>query len=226
MVYVCSDIHGEYNLFLKLLEKINFSSADTMYIGGDIIDKGEYSVTLLNFIKNAPNIHAIMGNHEYDFLNYYWKIMQNSPSDFNEVLNSLKKYFYTDKHLLTWDTVDYIESLPYYAETDNFILVHAGVPVDSDNKIIHPSNSKVENLIYDRRFKEPSLLPITNKCVMYGHTPSPYICNQAKIIKYKNPLSTQTDISAYVKIHLDVGTWLNGILGCLCVDTMEEFYVF
>ncbi len=40
MLYVCSDIHGEYDLFVKMLQRINFSSMDEMIICGDIIDKG------------------------------------------------------------------------------------------------------------------------------------------------------------------------------------------
>lgn len=37
--YVISDIHGEYELFIKLLEKIRFTSADTLYVLGDVIDQ-------------------------------------------------------------------------------------------------------------------------------------------------------------------------------------------
>ena len=65
MVYVCSDIHADYNLFIKLLNKINFSRNDVMYIGGDVLDKGQNSIKLLQFTKNTPNIHTIVGNHEY-----------------------------------------------------------------------------------------------------------------------------------------------------------------
>ncbi len=41
--YVISDIHGEYELFIKLLEKIRFTSADTLYVLGDVIDRGPAS---------------------------------------------------------------------------------------------------------------------------------------------------------------------------------------
>ena len=39
MRYVVSDIHGNYDLFVKLLRKINFSKSDTMFVCGDVIDK-------------------------------------------------------------------------------------------------------------------------------------------------------------------------------------------
>ena len=44
MRYCISDLHGKYELFQKLLNVIRFSEQDTMYICGDIIDKGESSI--------------------------------------------------------------------------------------------------------------------------------------------------------------------------------------
>lgn len=40
MHYVVSDIHGYYDRYLKLLEVINFTDDDTLYILGDIVDRG------------------------------------------------------------------------------------------------------------------------------------------------------------------------------------------
>ena len=68
MRYCISDVHGEYELFATLLEKIKFSDNDEMYICGDIIDKGPSPLRLLKYVFSKPNIHTIIGNHEYDFL--------------------------------------------------------------------------------------------------------------------------------------------------------------
>ena len=38
--YVVLGIHGQYDLFKRLLEVIDFDDSDVMYILGDIIDKG------------------------------------------------------------------------------------------------------------------------------------------------------------------------------------------
>lgn len=40
MRYIVSDVHGEYDLFVRLLKRISFSEEDKMYICGDVIDKG------------------------------------------------------------------------------------------------------------------------------------------------------------------------------------------
>lgn len=41
MIYAMSDIHGCYEAYCALLEKIQFSDEDTLYIVGDAIDRGE-----------------------------------------------------------------------------------------------------------------------------------------------------------------------------------------
>ena len=38
--YVMSDIHAMAELFWKMLDKIQFSDRDTLYILGDMIDRG------------------------------------------------------------------------------------------------------------------------------------------------------------------------------------------
>ena len=40
MNYVISDIHGCYEQYIKLLDKIHFSERDTLYLLGDLVDRG------------------------------------------------------------------------------------------------------------------------------------------------------------------------------------------
>ena len=47
MIYVISDIHGDYPSFYKMLLKINFSSSDSLCILGDVVDKGSDNLYLL-----------------------------------------------------------------------------------------------------------------------------------------------------------------------------------
>jgi len=65
MHYCISDIHGEYDRFLAMLEKIKFSDADTLYVLGDVIDRGSRGVEMLLDIMSRPNVHMILGNHEH-----------------------------------------------------------------------------------------------------------------------------------------------------------------
>ena len=36
--YVISDIHGEYERFMELLEEIELKDTDTLYVLGDVLD--------------------------------------------------------------------------------------------------------------------------------------------------------------------------------------------
>lgn len=67
MTYCISDIHGEYDLFMRLLEKIRYSDSDRLIVCGDFLDKGTASIRLAKAIFDLPNSYSIMGNHEYTF---------------------------------------------------------------------------------------------------------------------------------------------------------------
>ena len=63
-VYAVSDIHGQYELFLKGLEKIGFSDDDELYVIGDAIDRGPDGIKLLLHIMEHTNMDLLIGNHE------------------------------------------------------------------------------------------------------------------------------------------------------------------
>lgn len=227
MTYCISDIHGEYELFMRLMEKINYSESDRLIVCGDFIDKGICSVRLMKTIFDLPNSYCILGNHEYNFLKFYRSRMHSAILDFDAILHQLQQYFPKDGNLLDWDTVDYLSDLPYYIEEKDFICVHAGLPMDAKGGILPLEEASPEELVYDRNFKEPHVLPKDSKCVFFGHTPTTYVSGEPKIITYTKPNSAAGSkrISDYCKIHLDTGTALTRVLGCFCTDTCQEFYV-
>ena len=63
--YVISDIHGQYKMFLDLLDKIKLKDTDTLYILGDILDRGPHPIKALMKIMKMPNAICLAGNHEY-----------------------------------------------------------------------------------------------------------------------------------------------------------------
>jgi serine/threonine protein phosphatase 1 len=63
-----SDIHGCYDEFMRMLEKISFSDNDTLIIAGDYIDRGTKSYEMLRWIETKPgNVILLMGNHDKEF---------------------------------------------------------------------------------------------------------------------------------------------------------------
>ncbi len=225
MEYCISDIHGNYDLFCRLMDKISFSDADVLYVAGDIVDKGADGIRLLKLLFSLPNVRVVLGNHEHVFLNFYHNLIRESD-DYELVLDKLKGFF-ADGELLDWDTVGQLDDLPYYIETDDFICVHAGLSVET-GKLTSPGSNSINTMIYDRAFKEPDVLPEGGKCVFFGHTPTWYLTGgKSEILFYprKGSPKNSRDVRDYCKIHLDLDTCLTGVLGCVAADTCECFYV-
>ena len=224
MDYCISDIHGYYNLFCRLLDKIKFGSGDKLYVLGDMIDKGPDSVRLAKLLFSMPNVFCIAGNHEYDFLKYYRTLMKQTE-DYDWVLGKLREYF-SDGTLLDWETVDQFDLLPFYVETEEFIGIHAGIPF-RDGMLLPPEDARPEQLVYDRFFKEPNVLPRGEKCILYGHTPVRYLTGKDEILFYprNGAVKGSQNIADYCKVHLDTGVFLSGVLGCFAVNSCQCFYV-
>lgn len=62
--YIISDIHGEYDLFIELLDKIKLKKEDTLYILGDVLDRGPNPIKTLRKLMEMPNAVCMVGNHE------------------------------------------------------------------------------------------------------------------------------------------------------------------
>lgn len=223
MKYCISDIHGEYDLFINLLKRINFKDDDELYILGDIIDKGNDSIKLLNYIFSLNNCYCILGNHEYEFLKYYYGLISRYEND-EDIINKIKECFPNEKHLINLDSISTIisniESMKYYIELDKFILVHAGVKV-VNGKLFSLEDTKIEDFVYNRNFKDINY-PVCNKCIIYGHTPVRYVNDEDRFIYYRNELN---NANKYYKIHIDLGVYLSGAIGCLCLDNYKAYYI-
>ena len=61
MTYAVSDLHGCYDLFVSLLNRINFRDTDMMYILGDAVDRGAQPIRLMTDIMSRKNVIFIKG---------------------------------------------------------------------------------------------------------------------------------------------------------------------
>lgn len=64
MIYIMSDIHGQYNRFKNLLHQLNLQNEDKLYILGDVVDRGPQPIKILQYMMKHQNIIPIIGNHE------------------------------------------------------------------------------------------------------------------------------------------------------------------
>ena len=148
MIYVMSDLHGAYEKYKAMLQKINFNENDILYILGDVIDRGEDSLKILLDMMNYDNIYPILGNHELMALEVLPQLMKEVTDEHidlymndefmqayvdwtlnggNKTLNEFKKLTPSDRVAV----LEYLEDfLPYDAIDVNdrtFLLVHAGL---------------------------------------------------------------------------------------------------
>lgn len=61
----CSDLHGRYDRWITLPEKIGLRQGDILYVLGDVIDRGPDGCKILLDMMSRPNVIPILGNHEF-----------------------------------------------------------------------------------------------------------------------------------------------------------------
>ena len=64
MTYVMSDIHGCYDKYQSMLAAIHFAADDTLYVLGDVLDRGPDGFRILLDLAVRPNVTGLLGNHE------------------------------------------------------------------------------------------------------------------------------------------------------------------
>ena len=232
MVYCVADVHGDYDKYCKLLEKIVFSDADILYVLGDVIDRGSDSMKLLQDMMMRPNVIPILGNHEYMAIHclkfLMSEITEESIGSLDEgVIQGLLEWqnvggqsTIDEFHRLSWDEkqdiIDYLEEFELYSEVRvnrrDYVLVHAGL----DNFAVEKDLDEYE--LHELIFSSPDYFRVyyPDKYLVTGHTPTRNILD--------NPKSDYIYM-ANNHIAIDCGCAFGGRLGAICLDTGEEFYV-
>jgi len=229
--YVISDLHGNYEGYMKILKLIDFSDGDTLYVNGDVIDRGMDGIKIFQHMMMQPNIYPILGNHEYaaaTCLQFLMKeITEESIGDIDKV---------TIKNLLEWqeiggkctmeafyklsseekqDIVDYLEEFSLYEEVvidgKHFVIVHAGL---TNFALDRPLD---DYELYELIFTAPNYDTVyfPDKYLVTGHLPTKAIEG--------NPRANKIFIHNN-HIAIDCASGYDGCVGCICLDTFEEFY--
>lgn len=63
MIYAVSDLHGCYDKYRKILERL--TSDDSLYILGDIVDRGSEGMKILLDLINRKKVFSCRGNHDH-----------------------------------------------------------------------------------------------------------------------------------------------------------------
>ena len=236
MIYAVSDLHGCYDKYQKLLETLNLGENDTLYVLGDVIDRGPKGFHMMLDIASRPNVVCLMGNHEAMakdtlpailgslegnsyFLNH--RDRENVSLWFrNGGETSLQDFLRLDK--AQRDTVwKQLLSLPLYREVEvgnrKFVLVHGGLEHFSPSRPLE--EYEPDEILWCR--PEPDTVYFPDRCVVLGHTPTQFLLGAAGNESAQGKIYRTESF-----IDIDCGcVYPGGRLGCLCLDTMEEIYV-
>lgn len=221
-IFVMSDIHGQYDLFLKMLDKIKLKREDLLVIIGDICDRGKKSYEIymkcIKMRKLGYNLKFILGNHEdmllEDLENDYPIRYETEYSVFRN-----SKYF-ENKDMKDWHEENFLEEIewlvkwlkncPLIISGNENIFVHAGLDL---NKVLEKQEK--ETVLWTREefwlMENVELEEYKGKNIYFGHTPN-----------INGRISKKTD---RIK-GIDCGAFFTHFLGCIEVKSQEEIYVY
>jgi serine/threonine protein phosphatase 1 len=129
MKVAIGDVHGCLTELKELLEdELKISKDDQVYFVGDLITKGPNSLGVLEYLMGLQadgyQIASVLGNHEYRILHLY-------HNDFPLLEEYLDEYEAMD--ILSGEVdkiMAFLESFPFYIETDGFIIVHTSLGLE------------------------------------------------------------------------------------------------
>lgn len=223
-----SDLHGCIEEFKTMLQTIEFNEYDTLYILGDLADRGKDGINLYLYIMQQPNMKLILGNHDAWLLKYADSLMKikrgeslNLPNDFyvwlhyNGGTKTALPYMDLEFHQC-YDIKTYLENCPKYLEikikNQKYLLVHAGVGASPESPI-EPYNLDEHTLLWEKIDLDDN--PYPNRIMIVGHRPT-FLRGK----EYENKMILREKI-----YHIDCGCVFGRALGCLRLEDKKEFYV-
>ncbi len=122
-IYAVGDIQGCYDELQALLDKLKFDfRRDTLWLTGDLVNRGPRSAEVLRFIKSLGECAVtVLGNHDLHLLAVAYG---HEPPKKNDTLDSILQADDREE-LLTWLRT---RPLIHHDEIRKLTLVHAGFP--------------------------------------------------------------------------------------------------
>lgn len=193
--YVFSDVHGHVAPIARLLSRVSPSDEDTLYMLGDMIDRGPDPLGVMYLCRDLPGCTVLRGNHEDLMLSFF----KNPHGDMEQINWLINGGGTTAEGLAALpgarcaELLDWVESLPLAAHTmvndRRYLMVHAGLmPIGlsglgectEEELDMLLATQTSEDLMWVREdfWEHPTgLLDSQGKgtIVIAGHTPTPYL---------------------------------------------------
>jgi len=211
-ILAIGDIHGEWEKFISLYEKIHFNpDEDLLIFLGDYVDRGPKPLHVLDWMyehRNEKNMIMLRGNHEQMMLDYY------KDGDNLWVWNGgdrTRKALERQKEGVLEKSLSFLESLPlYYHMTYNgkeMFFCHAGIMPD-----IPLEQQKECDLLWIREdFYD---VYDGDALVVVGHTPVTYLDFPPEPVYFRDRNIIMVDTGSFLE---------DGFISC--VDVLSGQFV-
>jgi len=181
--WVIPDIHGCVRTLKFLIEQqIKPEVGDELFFLGDYIDRGPDSKGVIDYIMGLQeaghNLKLLMGNHEDYCIRAYEEDQKNKGfMGFRSKTKIQKEWeVYGGKEALeSFEAdsprdippkyIDWMRKLQYYALTDDFVIVHAGLNFKEDDPF-----SDTRSMLWIRDYQVDKS-KIRGRRVIHGHVP-------------------------------------------------------
>ena len=233
MTYIIADIHGCFQEYKELLDKINFSDEDELYVLGDAMDRGPEPIRVIRDLMRRPNVTYIMGNHDAMMLNVLSKlsaeITEESIMELTDDVFIAYHYWMQDGGKTTLeqfsklskeerkDILDFLEFASPYETMEHegklYILVHAGIDHFDADKELDDYDSN--DFLWKRTDYTKQLFPSSRIYLVTGHTPTRLIREDEQSLIY----------CENNHIALDCGCVYGGALAAYCIESGEAVYI-
>ncbi len=204
---VITDIHGCYQTFCKMLKKVKLKKKDQLFILGDMVNRGPYSLLVLekiwDLLATGYKVYPLRGNHEQLLLSYNREKTDELSTFAGRQCSS---HLLTPSGYLLPSLDRFLSLLPIYFETEKELMVHAGFNTSEKNPFEH-----WKDMIWIRSFRYDER-KLKGKRILHGHVPK-----EVEVIK-RNLMMGEKDIdldSGCVKAEVPG----YGVLLCLDLDT-------
>lgn len=214
MIYCMSDIHGELDRFQAMLKLIDFSSEDTLFILGDVIDRHPNGVDILKIIMDAPNMFMLLGNHEQMCLDTLGPLNTFGSRQLwqsNGGSSTYRELLYVCTQPERERILRFLGTLPDHFDIDvgdrKFHLVHA-LPSDYPEMRIWARPKPDDPPYFEDRI---SIVGHTPTCHLSGDVENPFrIWHGNNLIDIDCGCGNKTELRR---------------LACLRLDGLNEFYI-
>lgn len=231
-ILAISDIHGELELFEKLLIKVQYTpEKDQLILLGDYVDRGSHSMDVLDKVIDLQKEGAIVlkGNHEdmmikalttSDERSWQHWVIQNGGD------KTLKSYgFKTDEYAILSEFpfqkpifsstrltkhVNFIQTLEPLSQYGPYIFVHAGVVPNQKIKEMDPYQLMWIRDKFHQQYKG-------DQTVIFGHTRTTHL--------HKVPNCHDVFFGENNIIGIDGGAVYGGQLNCLVLPSKDMYSV-